>query len=74
MIWVIMDRLTKFAHLLAVKDGANTAALVQVYLKEVNFQHGVPLSVISYRDPKFTSIFWRSLQKSLGTHLDISTA
>nr|GEZ74154.1 reverse transcriptase domain-containing protein [Tanacetum cinerariifolium] len=48
--------------------------LTQLYLKEVVCRHGVPISIISDRDSKFTSKFWRSLQEALGTRLDMSTA
>nr|GFB66627.1 DNA/RNA polymerases superfamily protein [Tanacetum cinerariifolium]GFB84373.1 DNA/RNA polymerases superfamily protein [Tanacetum cinerariifolium] len=48
--------------------------LTQLYLKEVVCRHGVPISIISDRDSKFTSRFWRSLQEALGTRLDMSTA
>nr|GEX45236.1 reverse transcriptase domain-containing protein [Tanacetum cinerariifolium] len=48
--------------------------LTQLYLKEVVCRHGVPISIISDRDSYFTSRFWRSLQKALGTNLDMSTA
>ncbi|GJU11278.1 putative reverse transcriptase domain-containing protein [Tanacetum coccineum] len=48
--------------------------LTQLYLKEVVCRHGVPISIISDRDSHFTSRFWRSLQKALGTNLDMSTA
>nr|GEW40071.1 hypothetical protein [Tanacetum cinerariifolium] len=47
--------------------------LTQLYLKEVFCRHGVPISIISDRDSKFTSRFWRSLQEALGTRLDMST-
>ena len=36
--------------------------------------HGIPLSIVSNRDPKFTSQFWQSLQRALGTQLNFSTA
>ncbi|GKE28013.1 putative reverse transcriptase domain-containing protein, partial [Tanacetum coccineum] len=45
-----------------------------LYLKEVLSRHGVPVSIISDRDGRFTWHFWQSLQKALGTHLDMSTA
>ncbi|GJZ14684.1 putative reverse transcriptase domain-containing protein [Tanacetum coccineum] len=45
-----------------------------MYLKEVVTRHGIPVSIICDRDPRFTSIFWRSLQKAMGTNLDMSTA
>ncbi|GJS69634.1 putative reverse transcriptase domain-containing protein [Tanacetum coccineum] len=48
--------------------------LMRQYLKEVVSKHGVPVSIIFYRDGKFTSHFWKSLNKALGTRLDMSTA
>ncbi|GJV72913.1 putative reverse transcriptase domain-containing protein [Tanacetum coccineum] len=48
--------------------------LTRLYLKEVVSRHGVPISIISYRDSRFTSRFWQSLQRTLGTRLDIRTA
>ncbi|GKG12024.1 reverse transcriptase domain-containing protein, partial [Tanacetum coccineum] len=47
---------------------------MRLYLKEIVCRHGVPVSIILNRDSHFTSKFWRSLQKALGTNLDISTA
>ncbi|GJT49439.1 putative reverse transcriptase domain-containing protein [Tanacetum coccineum] len=48
--------------------------LARMYLKEVVTKHGIPVSIICDRDPRFASNFWRSLQKALGTSLDMSTA
>nr|GEX77319.1 putative reverse transcriptase domain, ribonuclease H-like domain, aspartic peptidase domain protein [Tanacetum cinerariifolium] len=73
-IWVIVDRLTKLAHFLPVKTTDSMEKLSQLFLKEVVSRHGVPISIISNRDSKFTSRFWRSLQEALGTRLDMSTA
>ncbi|GJY30606.1 putative reverse transcriptase domain-containing protein [Tanacetum coccineum] len=47
--------------------------LARIYLKEVVMRHGIPVSIIYDRDPRFASNFWRSLQKALGTNLDMST-
>nr|GFA60554.1 putative reverse transcriptase domain-containing protein [Tanacetum cinerariifolium] len=48
--------------------------LARIYLKEVVTRHGIHVSIISDRDPRFASNFWRSLQNTLGTRLDMSTA
>ncbi|GJR91637.1 putative reverse transcriptase domain-containing protein [Tanacetum coccineum] len=48
--------------------------LARIYLKEVITRHGIPVSIIYDRDPRFASNFWRSLQNALGTNLDMSTA
>nr|GEU33421.1 putative reverse transcriptase domain-containing protein [Tanacetum cinerariifolium] len=72
--WVIVDRLTKSAYFLPKKKTDSIEKLVELYLKEIVCKHGVPVSVISDRDSLFTSRFWVSLQKALGTQLDLSTA
>nr|GEW10110.1 putative reverse transcriptase domain-containing protein [Tanacetum cinerariifolium] len=73
-IWVIVDRLTKSAYFLPKKKTDSIEKLAELYLKEIVCKHGVPVSVISDRDSLFTSRFWVSLQKALGTQLDLSTA
>ncbi|GJY19032.1 putative reverse transcriptase domain-containing protein [Tanacetum coccineum] len=73
-IWVIVDRLTKSAHFLPMKETDSMEKLTRQYLKEVVSRHGVPVLIISDRDSKFASHFWRSLNKALGTQLDMSTA
>ncbi|GJR06796.1 putative reverse transcriptase domain-containing protein [Tanacetum coccineum] len=73
-IWVIIDRLTKSAHFLPMKETDSMEKLTRQYLKEVVSRHGVPVSIISDRDSKFTSHFWKSLNEALGTQLDMSTA
>nr|GEZ37459.1 putative reverse transcriptase domain, ribonuclease H-like domain, aspartic peptidase domain protein [Tanacetum cinerariifolium] len=73
-IWVIVDRLTKLAHFLPKKKTDSIEKLAELYLKEIVCRHGVLVSVISDRDSLFTSRFWVSLQKALGTQLDLSTA
>ncbi|GJT50114.1 putative reverse transcriptase domain-containing protein [Tanacetum coccineum] len=75
-IWVIVDRLTKSAHFLPMRKWTLGGGdkLARLYLKEVVTRHGIPVSIICDRDPRFTSNFWRSFQKAMGTRLDMSTA
>jgi RNase H-like domain found in reverse transcriptase/Reverse transcriptase (RNA-dependent DNA polymerase)/Retroviral aspartyl protease/Integrase zinc binding domain/Retrotransposon gag protein len=73
-IWVIVDRLTKSAHFLPIKINYPLARLAQLYVNEIVRLHGVPESIISDRDPRFTSEFWKSLQLALGTKLKFSTS
>ncbi|GJT77392.1 putative reverse transcriptase domain-containing protein [Tanacetum coccineum] len=73
-IWVIVDRLTKSAHFLPMKKTDSMENLTQLYLKEIVCRHGVSVSIISDRDSRFASGFWRSLQKALGTNVNMSTA
>ncbi|GJW61679.1 putative reverse transcriptase domain-containing protein [Tanacetum coccineum] len=73
-IWVIMDRLTKLAHFLPIREDYKTEKLTKIYVKEIVARHGVPVSIISDRDGRFTSHLWQALQEALGTRLDMSTA
>ena len=73
-IWIIIDRLTKSAHFLPINEKFSLERLVQLYLKEIVVRHGVPVSIVSDRDPRFTSRFWRRFQEHLGTKLNMSTA
>ncbi|GJX19804.1 putative reverse transcriptase domain-containing protein [Tanacetum coccineum] len=71
---VIVDRLTKSAIFVPMRETDPMEKLARMYLKEIVTMHGIPVSIICDRDPRFTSNFWRSLQKALGTNLDMSTA
>jgi hypothetical protein len=73
-IWVIVDRLTKSAHFLPIREDYKMEKLAQIYINEIVTRHGVPISIISDRDSRFTSRFWQSFQKALGTRLDLSTS
>ncbi|GJX18232.1 putative reverse transcriptase domain-containing protein [Tanacetum coccineum] len=73
-IWVIVDRLTKSAHFPPMKETDSMERLTRLYVKEVVTRHGMPVSIICDCDCRFTSNFWKSFQKALGTRLDISTA
>ncbi|GJT52311.1 putative reverse transcriptase domain-containing protein [Tanacetum coccineum] len=70
-IWVIVDRLTKFAHFLPMREDYKIDRLARLYLNEIVARHGVPISIISDRDSRFTSRFWQSMQEALGTRLDM---
>ena len=73
-IWVIIDRLTKSAHFLPINERFSLDKLVHLYLKEIVVRHGAPVSIVSDRDPRFNSRFWRQFQECLGTKLNMSTA
>ncbi|GJV64256.1 putative reverse transcriptase domain-containing protein [Tanacetum coccineum] len=73
-IWVIVDRLTKSAIFVPMRETDPMEKLARMYLKKVATRHGIPVSIIYDRDPRFASNFWRSLQKALCTSLDMSTA
>ncbi|GJW34661.1 putative reverse transcriptase domain-containing protein [Tanacetum coccineum] len=73
-IWVIVDRLTKSVIFVPMRETDLMDKLARMNLKEVVTRHGIPLSIIYDRNPRFASNFWRSLQNALGTSLDMSTA
>ncbi|KAJ9130571.1 hypothetical protein P3X46_034358, partial [Hevea brasiliensis] len=73
-VWVIVDRLTNSAHFLPVRTDYSLEKLAELYISEIVRLHGIPLSIISNRDPRFTSRFWKKLHESLGTQLHFSTA
>lgn len=73
-MWVIIDRLTKSAHFLPVRHTDTTLNLCNLYIREIVRIHGIPLSIVSDRDPLFTSKFWESFQLAMDTKLDMSTA
>ncbi|GJR09540.1 putative reverse transcriptase domain-containing protein [Tanacetum coccineum] len=73
-IWVIVDHLTKSTYFFPMREDDTLEKLTRQYLKKVVSRHGVPVLIISNRDGRFTSHFWKSLNKALGTRLDMSTA
>ena len=73
-VWVIVDRLTKSAHFLVVRMTFTLEEFYRLYIREIVRLHGVPVSIVSDRDPRFMTHFWKSFQKAMGTQLTISTA
>ncbi|GJV81657.1 putative reverse transcriptase domain-containing protein [Tanacetum coccineum] len=73
-IWVIVDRLTKSSHFLPIRENDPLDKLARLYLNRIVARHGIPFSIIYDRDGRFTSNFWRSFQKALGTYISMSTA
>nr|GEX68554.1 putative reverse transcriptase domain-containing protein [Tanacetum cinerariifolium] len=71
--WVIVDRLTKSAYFLPMREDYKMDRLARLYLNEIVARHGVPILIISDCGSRFTSRFWQSMQEALGTHLDMST-
>ena len=73
-ILVIVDKLTKSAHFIPVRDTYDVTDVERVFVSEVIRLHRFPTKIISDRDSRFTSRFWTSLQSALGTQLNLSTA
>ena len=73
-VWVVVDRLTKSAHFLLVRIDYSLDKVADLYIKKLVRLHGIPISIISDRDPRFTSRFWGKFQEALGTRLNFSIA
>ena len=73
-IQVIVDRLTKSTHFLAIRNNFSLNRLAELYVNEIVKLHGVPVTIVSDQDPRFTSRFQLKLQKVLGTSLHFSIA
>ena len=73
VVWVIVDRLIKSTHFLAVRMTFTLEEFYRLYIYEIVWLHGVPVSIVSDKDPRFTAHFWKSFQKAMGTQLAMST-
>jgi len=73
-IWVIIDRLTKSAHFIPINISFPVSQLAEIYIRKIVKLHGAPSSIVSDRDPRFTSRFSKSLQDALGSKLRLSSA
>ncbi|KAI3741049.1 hypothetical protein L1987_58716 [Smallanthus sonchifolius] len=73
-IWVVVDRLTKSAHFLEIHETYSSKKLADLFIKEIVSRHGVPVSIVSDRDTRFTSRFWKKFHEEMGTRLLISMA
>jgi len=65
VVWVIVDRLTKSAHFVLINISFPVSQLAEIYIRKIVKLHGVPSSIVSDSDPRFTSRFWKSLHQAL---------
>jgi hypothetical protein len=72
-IWVVVDRLTKSAHFIPINIRDSVGKLTKIYTQEVVRLHGIPSRIVSNKDLRFTSRFWKQFQDSMGTNLKFST-
>ena len=72
-VWVIVDWLMKSAHCLAVRMTFTLDKLCRLYIRDIFQLHGVPVSIVSDKYPRFTMHFWKSFQKAMGARLVMST-
>ena len=73
-IWVIVDRLTKVAHFIAMRNDYRTEKLIDLYVDNILRLHGASVSIVSNRGMQYVSKFWKRLHKAIRTRLDYSTA
>ncbi|KAD4586271.1 hypothetical protein E3N88_23872 [Mikania micrantha] len=72
-IWVVVDRLSKSSHFIPIKETLSSKKMAEIYVKDVVSRHGVPVTIVSDGDTRFTSHFWKNFQEELGTKLLLST-
>jgi hypothetical protein len=72
-IMVVVDKLTKYAHFIPIKTTHKAADVVDIFMKEVARLHRIPKTIVSNRDPKFTSNFWKGFFKGFRMNLNFST-
>ena len=73
-ILVVVDRLTKRVHFIPTYTTATAPDIAKTFFENIFRLHGLPKTIVSDRDPKFVSKFWKMLFKQLGVHLALSTA
>ena len=73
-VWVIIDRLTKLAHFLVVLMTFTLEEFCRLYIWEIVWLHGVPISIVLDQDPRFTTHIWKSFLRVMGTQLMMSIA
>ena len=71
---VVVDKLTKATHFIPVKSIHNTDDIAKIFMKEIFKLNGFPKAIVSNRDVKFTSNFWKGLFADLGTKIKFNTA
>jgi hypothetical protein len=73
-IMVMVDRLSKQCHLVTIRDEVTSVEVAKLFVERIYSQHGMPRSIVSDRDLRFTAQFWQVLMGVLGTSLDMSSA
>ena len=74
VVFVVVDRLTKYTHFMALSHPYTATKVANLYLHFVFKLHGMPSTIVSDRDPMFTSLFWREWMKLQGVKLAMSSA
>ena len=72
-IWIVLCRFTALVHLIPLRTTMTAAELAPLFMSNIVRLHGLPETIVSDRDPKFTSLFWTELHRLLGIKLARST-
>ena len=73
-IMVVVDKLTKATHFIPVNSTHKTDDIAKIFMKDIFKLHGLPKAIVSNRDVKFTSNFWKGLFAYLGIKINFSYA
>ena len=73
-IFVVIDTLTKNTHFISISSKSKALQVTDSYVKNIFKLHGFPNVIVSDRDPKFTSNFWKEWFHQVGTSLTMSTS
>ena len=73
-LYIMVDKLTKFAHFFAIPSDYSVAEVAELFFREVFKLHELPKTIVSDRDNKFTGALWQELFRLVGTELAISTS
>jgi len=74
VILTVVDRFSKYCHFIALAHPYTAEMVAQAFFTDIARLHGVPQSMVSDRDPVFTSAFWRELMRLMGTKLHMTSA
>jgi transposase InsO family protein len=74
VVWVVVDQLSKYSHFISLPHPYTAASVTREFIFHVFKLHGMPTSIVSNRDPTFTSAFWKEFFKLQGTTLNMSTS